>query len=491
MALGVPQEFEKSGIVDCLLEATIENSPDAIFWVDRSARIFRVNAAACGIHGYEEKAFVRLSVFELTDEYSQTNWDGMWAKMRAERVIRLESHHFRKNGERFPVEATIIHVERDGNECCACFIRDITKRKRAEQNLLDAYREVSALKERLTHENSYMRTEIEDMGGFSAGIVTNDPAFQALIEKARRVAPTGTTVLILGETGTGKELFARMIHETSPRRDRPLVKVNCAALSAGLIESELFGHEKGAFSGAVTQRQGRFELADGGTLFLDEIGELPLELQAKLLRVLQDGVFERVGGSKPIHTNTRVIVATNRDLGSEAESGAFRKDLYFRLSVFPLLLPPLRERLNDIDQLVRHFIEKHRPHTGSLVRFLPLPVLERLKHYPWPGNVRELENIVERALILSKGETLEIPEWPESGASPQAPEPDPAIAAPPSSAAVSPAAGKTSLRTLEKTAIREALIACNGIIDGKKGAAVRLQIPASTLRDRIRKYGLR
>ena len=467
----------------------MENAPDAVFWVDRSARIFRVNATACRMHGYDAEAFARLSVFDLTGEYENTDWDGLWAKLSHDKRVSFESHHLRRDGTRFPVEATIIHVVSNRKECCACFIRDITARKKAEERLLAAHAEVSALKERLARENVYLRGEIDDLGGLSGGIVTEDAAFQGVIERARRVAPTGSTVLLLGETGTGKELFARMIHESSPRRDRPLVKVNCAALPASLIESELFGHEKGAFSGAVARRRGRFELADGGTLFLDEIGELPAELQPKLLRVLQDGVFERVGATESIEVDTRLVAATNRDLAVEAAKGAFREDLYFRLSVFPLHLPPLRERAADIGPLVRHFIEKHRPRTGSLVRRVAPRTLDRLKTYSWPGNVRELENIVERALILSTGETLDLPDFPERRA--ETPAPAPADTRPEDSAEAPPrTARQRPLKEMEKEAIREALAECNGIIEGPKGAAARLQIAPSTLRDRIRRHGL-
>jgi formate hydrogenlyase transcriptional activator len=299
---------------------------------------------------------------------------------------------------------------------------------------------------------------------------------------AERVAPTDSTVLILGETGTGKELVARFIHDNSARRDRTLVKLNCAALPPELVESELFGHEKGAFSGAYNRRIGRFEVADGGTLFLDEIGELPLALQTKLLRFLQEGTFERIGDNRKRQTDVRVIAATNRDLRAEVAESQFREDLFYRLNVFPVQLPPLRERPGDLEPLIRHFMEKHGSRTGSPARRISKQALSEMKTYPWPGNVRELENLVERALILSSGEDLEI-SLPSAPAQPRAP------AQAPFDKDESDA-GAGSMADLEKAALEKALVECNRVIGGSRGVAARLGMPASTVRDRIRKYGL-
>ena len=238
-------------------------------------------------------------------------------------------------------------------------------------------------------------------------MIGKSPALQRVRELIAQVASTDSTVLIQGETGTGKELVARAIHENSARRDRPLIKINCAALPRELVESELFGHEKGAFTGALQQRRGRFELADGGTLFLDEVGELPPEAQAKLLRVLQEREFERVGGTRSLHVDVRVIAATNRDLLAEAGASRFRTDLYFRLNVFPIALPPLRDRREDIPHLLRHFVRKTARRLGREVDGISPSFIERASAYQWPGNIRELENLVERTLIMSNGGMLD------------------------------------------------------------------------------------
>jgi len=297
-------------------------------------------------------------------------------------------------------------------------------------------------------------------------MVGDSPAARRLRGEIAQVAPTDSTVLIQGETGTGKELVARAIHEASRRRERALVTVNCAALPRELVESELFGHEKGAFTGATQQRRGRFELADGGTLFLDEVGELPLEAQAKLLRVLQSGEFDRVGGTRALHADVRVIAATNRDLQAQVTAGRFRSDLYYRLNVFPITVPPLRERRGDIPGLAQHFAAKASRKLGKPLRDLSGTFLERAGAYDWPGNIRELENMVERALILADGELL----FP----------------------AAAPAAGDAeNLEDVERSHIRSVLERTRWVIEGDKGAARILGLNPSTLRGRLRKLGIR
>jgi len=467
-----------------LARTTIEETPDAVFWVDPEARIHAVNRAACEMHGYSKQDFEALSVFDLTPEYEDEDWPRLWENLRASGHVRMESRHLRADGAEFPVEAMIFYVVSGGAEYCAAFIRDITERREAENALRRAHAEIQALKDRLEAENVYLRDELGGGAAGASGIVGEDASFRPILEMAERVAPTDSTVLVLGETGTGKELVARHVHECSARRDRTLVKLNCAALPPDLVESELFGHEKGAFSGAYDRRIGRFEVADGGTLFLDEIGELPLALQTKLLRVLQEGTFERVGGNRVRTTDVRVIAATNRDLKEEVAHSRFREDLFYRLNVFPVHLPPLRERAGDLEALVRHFMEKHRSRTGSPARRLSPEALAAMAAYPWPGNVRELENLVERALILSRGEELEI-------SLPEAPSGSPnrtAADASASDAGLPP--GAASMADLEKAALKQALKACNGVIGGPRGVAAKLKMPASTVRDRIRKYGL-
>jgi DNA-binding NtrC family response regulator len=311
-------------------------------------------------------------------------------------------------------------------------------------------------------------------------IVGRSPALKRLLDQLALVAATQSTVLILGETGTGKELVARAIHDRSPRHERPLVKVNCAALPRELVESELFGHEKGAFTGATQQRRGRFELADGGTLFLDEVGELPLEAQAKLLRVLQEQEFERVGGTRSLHTDVRVIAGTNRDLQAQVGAGGFRSDLFYRLNVFPVTVPPLRERREDIPPLVAHFLARSARKLGKAFEGVSPAFLERARAYPWPGNVRELENAVERAAILSRGPLLD------------ALEPFAAAGAPPrAEAPATPAAPNGTLEDVERAHIRRVLDQARWAIEGKQGAAAVLGLNPSTLRGRMRKLGIR
>ncbi|MEN6624302.1 MAG: sigma 54-interacting transcriptional regulator [Smithella sp.] len=284
---------------------------------------------------------------------------------------------------------------------------DVTDRKRMETELRERLDEIERLKRQLEKENIYLREEIRTVRGIK-NIVGNSNGLQYVFFKIEQVAPTDATVLILGETGTGKGLVAHAIHEMSARKDRPMITVNCAALPANLIESELFGREKGAFTGACARQVGRFEVADGGTIFLDEIGELPLELQAKLLRVLQDGEFERLGSHRTIRVDVRVIAATGRDLKGEVEKKRFRVDLYYRLNVFPVSIPPLRMRTGDIPQLVHYFVDRYSRKTGRQIRSISKSTMKSLVEYPWPGNVRELEHVIERAVITSTGPLLQL-----------------------------------------------------------------------------------
>src|SRR5207253_8790846 len=274
----------------------------------------------------------------------------------------------------------------------------------AVENAL-AFREIRELKDQLSREKLYLEDEIRAELNF-AQIIGSSPALRRVLKQVGTVAPTDSTVLIYVETGTGKELIARAIHDLSPRRSKPFVKLNCAAIPTGLLESELFGHEKGAFTGAIAQRIGRFEVADSGTIFLDEVGEIPLELQVKLLRVLQEQEFERLGSTRTIHVNVRVIAATNRDLGRMVEEQEFRSDLYYRLKVFPITAPPLRERTEDIPLLVRHFAQKFAQRMKKRIETIPSEAMKALQTYHWPGNVRELENFIERAVILTHGPNL-------------------------------------------------------------------------------------
>ena len=307
------------------------------------------------------------------------------------------------------------------------------------------------------------------------GIVGSSPALRTVLDEVRIVAPTGSTVLIGGETGTGKELIARAIHTHSERRNRPFVKVNCAAIPAELLESELFGHEKGSFTGAVAQRIGRFEAADGGTLFLDEIGEMPLQLQTKLLRVLQEQEFERVGGIRTIQVDVRIVAASNRDLKGMVDENKFRADLYYRLAVFPMNVPPLRERREDIPLLTCYFVRKHAHRMGRNIESIPTHAMEELTNYDWPGNIRELQNVIERSVVLSSGPELHValPEL-EGKSTPVAPHVR--------------ASNVTELS--ERARILLVLKDTNGMVGGPDGAAARLGLKRTTLQARMRRYNI-
>ena len=338
---------------------------------------------------------------------------------------------------------------------------------------VQAYEQIDRLRDQLAKENVYLTEELRLMKN-SDSLVGTSPAFQYVLGLVREVAPTSATVLITGETGTGKELIAQAIHDWSPRHEKPMVRVNCAAFPAGLVESELFGHERGAFTGADRAREGRFELAHGGTLFLDEIGEMPLQTQVKLLRVLQDGLVDRLGGKQPVRVDVRMITATNSDLSIAVKDGAFRADLFYRLNVFPIGVPPLRNRPEDIPVLARHFLQQYGVKLLRSYKDIDQESLERLIRYSWPGNVRELENVIERAMILCHEPILRIDQYvlgPQN-----------------SSFAASPPSG---LKDLERLHILQTLTLTKWHIEGPDGAAVRLGIPPSTLRSRMKQFGMK
>ena len=347
----------------------------------------------------------------------------------------------------------------------------------ANLELRKSYDEIRKLKDRLEVENLTLREEIK-ISFKDDELIGDSQVFQEVLQQAEHVAPTDTTILILGETGTGKGLIARKIHQLSGRRDRPLVNVNCAALSATLIESEFFGHEKGAFTGAIDHKIGRFELADGGTIFLDEIGDLPIALQAKLLRVLQDHEFERIGSSTTRTVDTRVIAATNRNLDALIKKGDFRADLYYRLGVFPVHIPPLRERRSDIPLLVWFFITMLQPRLGKTVESIPSRVMDALTAYDWPGNVRELQNIIERSMILSQGTKLELCK--------NSLEPD--VTTPVSD--TTGQQGSDRLEDAQRAHIVKVLEECGWKVRGKGGAAERLGLKRTTLISRMKKLGI-
>jgi formate hydrogenlyase transcriptional activator len=344
----------------------------------------------------------------------------------------------------------------------------------AVENAL-AFQEIEALKDKLAKEKAYLEEEVRTEQNFG-DIVGENAALRAVLKQVETVAPTESTVLVRGETGTGKELIARAVHDLSERNGRTFVKLNCAAIPTGLLESELFGHEKGAFTGAISQRIGRFELAHQGTLFLDEVGDIPLELQPKLLRVLQEQEFERLGGTKTIRVNVRLVAATHRDLAEMMAEGLFRRDLYYRLNVIPITLPPLRDRPDDIPRLVRHFTQGFARRMGRTIETIPSSVMDALVRYHWPGNVRELQNVIERAVILSNGPTLQVP---------------PADLQPAAAPIMSPtAATSVTLTDAEREHILRALRETNWVLGGPKGAAARLGMKRSTLHEKMKRLGI-
>ncbi|MDY6849229.1 MAG: sigma 54-interacting transcriptional regulator [Thermodesulfobacteriota bacterium] len=370
------------------------------------------------------------------------------------------------------LEETVAERTAELTQSNAQLVQEVEQHKRAKESLKEAFSQIQQLSERLQAENVHLQQEVSREYDFGE-IIGHSDAMSYVFFRVEQVAPQDATVLLLGETGTGKGLVARALHNRSARKDRPMITVNCTALPANLIESELFGREKGAFTGASARQMGRFELADGGTIFLDEIGEMPLELQVKLLRVIQDGEFERLGSPRTLKVNVRIIAASNRNLEEEIRAGRFREDLFYRLSVFPITIPPLRQRTDDIELLVRYFVAKYTKKTGKKIDTIPKETLELFRHYRWPGNVRELENVIERAVITSQGPVLQVLDRFDVFRKPEDEQ------------------GLKSLGDLERDHIVQVLQKTGWRIEGPKGAALLLGLNPSTLRARMRKYGLR
>lgn len=465
---------QQEAIID-LAYHTLNQSNDLIFWIDPEGSFDYFNKAAFQQLGYDRQTLAGLKISDLNPEFDRNWLQKTWKALKKDKHAELETEISTQGGQRIPISMNLAYVQGRDREKICVICRDISTRKKKERELEEAFSQIQTLKEKLEQEKTYLREEVAAEYNFN-NIISKSANYQRVLHQVSTVASTDATVLILGETGTGKELLARAIHSLSERDDKPFVKINCAALPEHLIESELFGHEKGAFTGAFERKVGRFELADSGTIFLDEIGELPLELQVKLLRVIQEGQFERLGNPHTISVDVRILAATNRNLEQEVGEGRFREDLYYRLNVFPIYNIPLRERKEDIPLLVQHFMKQYSKKNGRSVTKIPKRGMDQLMQYEFPGNIRELQNMTERAVILSPKQTLNleavIPKSPGNEIRP----------------------GQKnrflSFEEMQRGHIIEALERTHWQVTGEKGAAKLLGLKGKTLASKMRKLGI-
>jgi PAS domain S-box-containing protein len=451
----------------------VDLSPDAIFIVDSNGNYVSANPAGLELLKCTAQELTGMPVINTYSPEERRASRSWLEEMKNETILRFERTLLRTDGTTLPVEVSASPVR---HGYIQAVVRDISERKRSEAALAKAFEEIKTLKDQLQTENIALREEIDKASMFEE-IIGTSPVLQSVISRLSKVSPTNSTVLITGETGTGKELVARAIHRRSQRSSRAFVSANCAAIPRDLIASELFGHEKGAFTGATQRRLGRFEMAQGGTIFLDEVGELPAATQIALLRVLQEQEFERVGGTGPIRADVRVIAATNRDLQAAIAAGTFRSDLFYRLNVFPIEMPPLRERKEDIPLLVAYFIDRYARKAGKSISGLNKKSLDLFQSYPWPGNIRELQNVIERSVIVCESENFSVD---ESWLSRQSPAADPK----------SELDLSQKLAAQEKEMIEAALSESGGRVFGPYGAAAKLGMPRSTLESKIRSLGI-
>jgi PAS domain S-box-containing protein len=450
------------------------SAPIGIVELDTKGHFLQINSKGAKLMGYSSPEMLQGNKIKISDlGIAKEEWDKYIEHVDKQQNVVDQTLHFFIGGEKLFFDFSLIAIK-DSRKNITGYrgtFRDVTDSVRLEQERLDKAK-TESLKNQYYQETQVLKEELKLEHPFEEMIGISD-AIQSVKKAIQQVAQTDTSVLIKGETGTGKELVARYIHEASLRKERILVKVNCAALSEGLITSELFGHEKGAFTGAIMRRLGRFEYADGATIFLDEIGDLPLETQAMLLRVLQDGEFERVGSSKTIKVDVRLIAATNRDLGLLVKEKKFRQDLYFRLNVFPIEIPPLRERIEDIPLLTAYFLEIYGRKLGKKVDKIKDETLRLFQDYSWPGNVRELQNIIEHSLVTSRGECLNVPEAYFVEEARERKE-----------------TAYPSLEDYERQYIEDVLRHTKGVLYGPKGAAKILDLKPSTLQSRMKKLGV-
>ncbi len=454
-----------------LFKEILNSSEDIIFVWKESGDLMDFSESAIHQLGFSEEELERVRIFDLDDVIDELWWKNHFEDIKQRKNFRMEWKATRKDGSQFPVDISVNHIFYKGQDLNCAILRDISERKQHEQDLRNAFDEIKSLKDQLEIENEYLQEELRIN---QDDIVCKSESYARVLKLVEQVAPTNTTVLITGESGTGKELLAKALHQNSQRNDHSLVKVNCATLPKDLFESELFGHKKGSFTGAISDKEGKFKVADGGTIFLDEIGEIPVEMQAKLLRVLQEGEFDMIGGRNTIKVDVRVIAATNRNLEEMVKEGTFREDLYYRLNVFPIHNIPLRERMEDIAPLANHFLMKYSTKAGKSFKRVSKKTIDALMKYRFPGNIRELENLIERAVVIESGATLYPGNWmPDFSEEMQHANDD-----------------FKSMEAMQRDYILKVLERTNGKVSGPGGAASILVMNDKTLFARMKKLGI-
>lgn len=454
-----------------LYKEIIDQSDDIVFIWSEEGKLIDFSDSAIDQLGFEKDEFEEVSIFMLDEDIDEKWWADHFQDLKERKHFRMEWKATKKDGSQFPVDISVNLIQYNGQYLNCAILRDISARKIQEEDLRNAFVEIESLKNQLVKENEYLQEEIRKQSKFE-NIICNSDAYANVLKQIEQVAPTETTVLITGESGTGKELLANALHQHSNRKDHVLIKVNCATIPKELFESELFGHKKGSFTGAIADKEGKFSIADKGTIFLDEIGEVPLEMQAKLLRVLQEEEFDVLGGNT-VKVDVRIIAATNRDLEKMVSEGSFREDLYYRLNVFPIYNIPLRERKEDIPVLAQHFLDKYSKKAGKSFNRLSKKTIETLLDYPFPGNIRELENLIERAVITEQGTTLHPGNW---------------LPNPKDNQKVLDQV--LSFEEMQKEYIIEILNKTKGKVSGKGGAAELLKMNDKTLFARMKKLGI-
>lgn len=449
----------------------LDNTEDLVLVYDRDGRLLYHSESVVRELGFSKEELDDATVYTLDKRVTPEWWEHHFQEIVAKKVVHFEWLLTRKNETKFPVDISANYLKYEGKELNCAVVRNITEKKERDLQLHQALEAVRSMKDRLENENEYLQEEIKHKIN-ADNIICQSNSYLDVLSKVHQVAPTDTTVLITGESGTGKELLANALHNNSKRKEQTLIKVNCATLPKELFESELFGHKKGAFTGAVDHRIGKFTLADGGTIFLDEIGEVPIDLQPKLLRVLQEGEFDQLGGVGTQKVNARIIAATNRDLEEMVAQGTFREDLYYRLNVFPIHNIPLRERKSDIPLLAQFFMEKYTAKIGKSFKRLSKKTAALLMQYDFPGNIRELENIIERAVIIENGTTLQPGEWLPKGRT------------------ALQKTGFLPLETVQRNHIVEVLNHTNWRVSGVRGAAQILKVKDKTLFAKMKRLGI-